>query len=93
MSKAPPLPQNPPQRRLPLPPARSGRRGSKGAQGPQGAEASRERTGLEALQGQRGLGRAPQEGVPTLRQGLFHGEHKDRLSCGNCGYTTFVSKN
>jgi ubiquitin-small subunit ribosomal protein S27Ae len=26
-------------------------------------------------------------------KGYFMAEHKDRLSCGNCGYTTFVSKN
>jgi small subunit ribosomal protein S27Ae len=26
-------------------------------------------------------------------RGYFMAEHKDRLSCGNCGYTTFISKN
>lgn len=26
-------------------------------------------------------------------KGYFMAEHKDRLSCGNCGYTTFKSKN
>ncbi|MDA4118374.1 MAG: 30S ribosomal protein S27ae, partial [Thaumarchaeota archaeon] len=24
-------------------------------------------------------------------KGYFMAEHKDRLSCGNCGYTTFKS--
>jgi small subunit ribosomal protein S27Ae len=24
-------------------------------------------------------------------RGYFMAEHKDRLSCGNCGYTTFIS--
>src|SRR5882762_2921917 len=26
-------------------------------------------------------------------KGYFMAEHKDRLSCGNCGFTTFISKN
>ena len=26
-------------------------------------------------------------------KGYFMAEHRDRLSCGNCGYTTFTSKN
>jgi ubiquitin-small subunit ribosomal protein S27Ae len=30
---------------------------------------------------------------PRCGKGYFMGEHKDRLSCGNCGYTTFKSKN
>ena len=30
---------------------------------------------------------------PRCGKGYFMAEHKDRLSCGNCGYTTFTSKN
>jgi ubiquitin-small subunit ribosomal protein S27Ae len=30
---------------------------------------------------------------PRCGKGYFMAEHKDRLSCGNCGYTTFKSKN
>jgi ubiquitin-small subunit ribosomal protein S27Ae len=30
---------------------------------------------------------------PRCGRGYFMAEHKDRLSCGNCGYTTFKSKN
>ena len=26
---------------------------------------------------------------PRCGKGYFMAEHKDRLSCGNCGYTTF----
>ena len=30
---------------------------------------------------------------PRCGKGYFMAEHKDRLSCGNCGYTTFKAKN
>ena len=30
---------------------------------------------------------------PRCGKGYFMAEHKDRLSCGNCGYTTFKNKN
>ncbi len=30
---------------------------------------------------------------PRCGKGYFMAEHKDRLSCGNCGYTTFTPKN
>ena len=30
---------------------------------------------------------------PRCGKGYFMAEHKDRFSCGNCGYTTFKSKN
>jgi small subunit ribosomal protein S27Ae len=30
---------------------------------------------------------------PRCGKGYFMAEHRDRLSCGNCGYTTFKSKN
>jgi small subunit ribosomal protein S27Ae len=30
---------------------------------------------------------------PRCGKGYFMAEHKDRLSCGNCGYTTFKPKN
>ena len=29
---------------------------------------------------------------PKCGDGVFLGEHKDRLSCGNCGYTEFKGK-
>lgn len=29
---------------------------------------------------------------PRCGKGYFMAEHRDRLSCGNCGYTTFKSK-
>ncbi|MGH9918584.1 MAG: 30S ribosomal protein S27ae [Nitrososphaerales archaeon] len=30
---------------------------------------------------------------PRCGKGYFMAEHKDRFSCGNCGYTTFTPKN
>jgi small subunit ribosomal protein S27Ae len=30
---------------------------------------------------------------PRCGKGYFMAEHRDRLSCGNCGYTTFTPKN
>jgi len=29
---------------------------------------------------------------PRCGKGYFMAEHKDRMSCGNCGYTTFKTK-
>jgi len=29
---------------------------------------------------------------PRCGKGYFMAEHKDRMSCGNCGYTTFRQK-
>ena len=29
---------------------------------------------------------------PRCGKGYFMAEHKDRMSCGNCGYTTFRTK-
>jgi small subunit ribosomal protein S27Ae len=29
---------------------------------------------------------------PKCGEGIFLAEHKDRLSCGNCGYTEFKTK-
>jgi small subunit ribosomal protein S27Ae len=29
---------------------------------------------------------------PRCGRGYFMAEHKDRMSCGNCGYTTFKTK-
>ena len=29
---------------------------------------------------------------PRCGKGYFMAQHKDRLTCGNCGYTTYTSK-
>jgi ubiquitin-small subunit ribosomal protein S27Ae len=29
---------------------------------------------------------------PRCGRGYFMGQHKDRLTCGHCGYTTYASK-
>jgi small subunit ribosomal protein S27Ae len=38
-----------------------------------------------------GLTRLKKE-CPRCGKGYFMAEHKDRMSCGNCGYTTFKTK-
>jgi ubiquitin-small subunit ribosomal protein S27Ae len=34
-------------------------------------------------------GKAKRQACPKCGPGVFMAEHKNRLSCGKCGYTTF----
>jgi len=61
-----------------------GGKGGKGKEKPKGPKGKR---GLYKVEGStfKRLRRA----CPKCGPGVFLAEHKDRLSCGNCGYTEF----
>ncbi len=96
MSKAPP--PAPAQATAPAtpPPAAPG---AEGAEAPKVRKVRKERKPRANIQVWK-LYRVSGESVERLKKecprcgrGYFMAEHKDRLSCGNCGYTTFKQKN
>ena len=64
-----------------------------GGKGKGGAPAKKGLTGKKAMYKVEGgqLVRVRQM-CPKCGPGLFLGQHKDRSSCGNCGYTEFKRK-
>jgi small subunit ribosomal protein S27Ae len=61
-----------------------GKEAAKPAKGPGGKRALYEVKGNQVVR--------KRKACPKCGPGVFLAEHKDRVSCGNCGYTEFKAK-
>jgi len=98
MSKPPP--KAPPAAPAPAPaaPAATPPAGAEAAEAPKARKVRKERKPRANVQvwklykvGEGTAERLKKE-CPRCGRGYFMAEHKDRQSCGNCGYTTFKTK-
>ena len=99
MSKAPPPSKTPPPAAAPAPAAPPAAPGAEAVEAPKVRKVRKERKPRANVQVWK-LYKVSGDSVERLKKecprcgkGYFMAEHKDRLSCGNCGYTTFKAKN